>query len=327
MKTTYLQGTKGFDAEVIVAPLLAYTTDATIEDFVANAPNGEIGIYNAATKALITGAAIAANVKFFIVQMRNGRLHKLADMIKNSDLTITKILGDAGVSKVIHVVISCGGDTSCESCKLSDAGAYTFELQDRSVASEPDTWTYILGGKRGKTIGDLLSALRAQINDPNFAVNKVRGQAATMSIITTTAGTVTDDVLSPTTYAFDITVIGTTDLLLNISGFCESAITITTKAKYPSLAVHDVAEFDREGTKFAGQLNEFADPPAKAADFGDPTQYSASGTTLFTEFQLNALRKEDSTTPVEQHVKRVYQTLFVPKSSALQTSLETILGV
>lgn len=56
-KNRYFQTTKGFNAEVIVAGAVAYTSRATMALFVANAVEGEIGIYNADTDALIAATA------------------------------------------------------------------------------------------------------------------------------------------------------------------------------------------------------------------------------------------------------------------------------
>lgn len=54
-KNRYFQTTKGFNAEVIVAGAVAYTTQESIADFVANAVEGEIGIYDANLGALLNG--------------------------------------------------------------------------------------------------------------------------------------------------------------------------------------------------------------------------------------------------------------------------------
>lgn len=55
-KNKFFLTTKGFNAEVVVAAPLAYTSQATYANFVANAAEGEIGIFNADTQALITAA-------------------------------------------------------------------------------------------------------------------------------------------------------------------------------------------------------------------------------------------------------------------------------
>lgn len=55
-KNKFFLTTKGFNAEVVVAAPLAYSTQSTYANFVSNAAEGEIGIFNADTQALISGA-------------------------------------------------------------------------------------------------------------------------------------------------------------------------------------------------------------------------------------------------------------------------------
>lgn len=56
-KNKFFLTTKGFNAEVVVAAPLAYSTQATYALFLANAAEGEIGIYNQDTSALISAPA------------------------------------------------------------------------------------------------------------------------------------------------------------------------------------------------------------------------------------------------------------------------------
>lgn len=63
-KNAYYLTTKGFNAEVVVAAPLTYTSQSTIANFVANAAEGELGIFNSKTGALIssTGSTIPTPV-------------------------------------------------------------------------------------------------------------------------------------------------------------------------------------------------------------------------------------------------------------------------
>lgn len=63
-KVRYNRTLNGENAEIIVAKARAYTTQATYKDFEANAVDGELGIFDAATMALIAaGAAIPTPAK------------------------------------------------------------------------------------------------------------------------------------------------------------------------------------------------------------------------------------------------------------------------
>lgn len=60
MGNPYFKTTKGYNAEVIVAKSVAYTTDADLATFLENAVEGEIGIFNAATNAAYAAAGTSS---------------------------------------------------------------------------------------------------------------------------------------------------------------------------------------------------------------------------------------------------------------------------
>lgn len=63
-------------AKIIVGKQTAYTAHSTYAAFEAGAADGEIGIFNADTKALITAASTDANLRVFIAQKRGSVIHK-----------------------------------------------------------------------------------------------------------------------------------------------------------------------------------------------------------------------------------------------------------
>lgn len=82
----------GDDVDLFVCPVVAYTTDATFAAFVENAVEGEIGIYNADTNALITGTQLTDGQRFFIAQKRGANItgnthsvHRSIDMTWRSN--------------------------------------------------------------------------------------------------------------------------------------------------------------------------------------------------------------------------------------------------
>lgn len=68
--SNYSKNLQGENSKLFVSPAIAYTTDASIRLFLANAPSGEIGVY-LEDGTLQTGALAAGDV-FKIVQMRDG---------------------------------------------------------------------------------------------------------------------------------------------------------------------------------------------------------------------------------------------------------------
>lgn len=81
---------EGWNAQGFFSPddPAAYTTDATIEEFLANAPAGEIGIY---TKdgALVTAAPAAGAEWYFAQKNSNGTIKK-STLLKAGDYTVRK---------------------------------------------------------------------------------------------------------------------------------------------------------------------------------------------------------------------------------------------
>lgn len=84
--------------EVIVGSAVAYTDDTTYEAFIANAVEGEIGFFNAATGATITGA-IGATTRFFLALKRGGRVHKTTPSL-GSEVTKEKVAYVAPVKQI-----------------------------------------------------------------------------------------------------------------------------------------------------------------------------------------------------------------------------------
>jgi hypothetical protein len=71
----YPINTLGLTAEVFVLPIIAYTNDATLALFIANAVEGEMGIYLNDTNKTLVSAALTAGQEYLIAQKRDGLVH------------------------------------------------------------------------------------------------------------------------------------------------------------------------------------------------------------------------------------------------------------
>lgn len=130
--SNYSKNLSGVNQKVFVSPALAYTTDATLAAFIANAPEGEIGIYMAsgARKA----DALAAGDEFQIVQMKDGFLNK-TPLLKFNDIT-SKRLTDyvAPVRKVVAIGYNgTSGDIGISTTTASSSNALTFGISVRET--------------------------------------------------------------------------------------------------------------------------------------------------------------------------------------------------
>lgn len=88
--------------ETLVASAIAYSDSTTLENFISDKVEGEIGFFNADTGALITGA-ISGTTRFIIALIRGGLLHKTTPMVANA-VTKTKVAYSAPVKQVTDIL-------------------------------------------------------------------------------------------------------------------------------------------------------------------------------------------------------------------------------
>lgn len=73
-RNNYWRSIMGINAQVLMSLGVAYTSQSTFALFVANSAQGEMGVFNATTLALVPGnAAVAASTKVFIAVNRGGQ--------------------------------------------------------------------------------------------------------------------------------------------------------------------------------------------------------------------------------------------------------------
>lgn len=87
--------------EAFVGSAVAYTDDTTYEAFITNAVDGEIGFFNADTKAVIT-TAIGATTTFFIALKRGGVIYKSTPSLR-SQITPVKVAYTAPTKQVTDI--------------------------------------------------------------------------------------------------------------------------------------------------------------------------------------------------------------------------------
>lgn len=87
--------------QALVGSAVAYSDSTTYTAFLTEAVEGEIGIFNNTTGALITGA-IGATTKFFAALKRDGRIMKMTPVLK-SDATVSKVAYSAPAKQVTDV--------------------------------------------------------------------------------------------------------------------------------------------------------------------------------------------------------------------------------
>jgi len=182
MKNRFFKTTKGFNAEVIVAKAVAYTDDATYADFVTNAVEGEIGVFNADTLAVLpANANAAAGTKVFIAQKRDALIHKTT-VVELQNGVAARQAYSAAVKQVVTVTVPA----------FTAAKGDVLELVvvDMTPASQPyPTLNFEVYAKTGETQTQLSQRLVDKINNPadgsNYYTQSVTAALSGTNIVVT----------------------------------------------------------------------------------------------------------------------------------------------
>lgn len=134
----YSKNLSGVNQKVFVSPAIEYTDDATYTAFIANAVEGELGVF------LDTGAvrttALAAGLKFFIAQKRDGLINK-TPIISWDDLKRKlRTAYDAPVKKVVTVGYNgTSGDIGLDftGASLTNTLTYGISASETTPGNQP----------------------------------------------------------------------------------------------------------------------------------------------------------------------------------------------
>lgn len=287
IKKRYYRTTKGYNAEVIVAPAVAYTTDATFEDFVDNAVEGEIGVFNADTMALLTdSAAITDGTRFFIAQKRNGEIFKTTASTYNSEqqkpVFSKRVAYTAPVKQVSTVTFS-------STYTPAKDDAIIIKIIETTPGNEQfPTWDFVVSAKAGEARSALLTRLAAVINDAKNPQNQELGAVVTASL----AG----DVLTLTAANFE------SSFRIALPGLTYDVATVayTTPFTQGSGYYEHVASLELEGNIYDGVTTQWPGDGFNPVEFGQPTQFAKVGST-YNLYYFFPIRDEKSPTPVDRH--------------------------
>lgn len=104
--------------DVMVLPVVAYTTDATYSDFIDNSVTGEVGVYLSPNGALRTNLApLVAGDKYFIAQNIGGQVHKSPEMTYSADNVTTEDFVLA-VAQVLEATVTVAANAKGETHTL-----------------------------------------------------------------------------------------------------------------------------------------------------------------------------------------------------------------
>lgn len=320
-KRRYYKSTKGENAEVIVGMAKAYTTQATVTLFEANAAIGEIGIYNADTNALIT-TAMAAGVRYFTAvmwQVNNfGVLQK--QMFKTTatvyDATRTRRTAYiAPVKQVSTITVSAALVTALNAAIAAQPiGSLTDQINYASITTIETTpgnepyptidFDYEFSNPAGVTVSAILTNIVARINNPLDIVQKDDGQQYS-AVLTGSDGA--GYTIAITAFYFQ------QHFRIALRGLFENATVVyTTPYKQGVGDSVSVGSIEEEGFIFAGVTTNY--PGLGVPDeYGKPDRMTVDGLTYNT-YQLDPLRisKEPMPQSVHHHWAHIYLIIPVP---------------
>lgn len=288
-----------------IAPAVEYSAIATYKLFVTTSADGEMGVFNADTGALIT-AALAAGVKYFFAINRGGVIERSPTFTNG----VTTKVKSPYVAPVKPVWVAATSGT------ITAGKVWEIVIIDQTTAFIPypmQRYQYVL--KTGDTLATAAAALVANINNENYPSNKNGQKLVTAAVVSTDDIQVTADF-----FGSNIKVM-TGEELSN-----QSTVTNTVKMVLGSGTPSQALMFEKSGDIMKGVTHMHTNhPTAQPADFAiPPSKVNMSGTYVTYTFQTE--NTEDSPTPVEKHFRKVTVNLFAEDGAAdVLTELDLIL--
>lgn len=315
-KPRYHRNTIGLNAEALVAAATAYTANATYKAFVqADTVEGEIGIFNADTGALIT-AAMSAGTRFFFAQKKDGGTFKTSAAIYSA-ADVKRVAYTAPVKQVATVTFS-----SSYSPALNDEIAIS--VIETTPGNQPfPRWTWIVQAKSGESRSQLIARVAAAINDVTDAGNGEKGLIVSASV----AG----EVITLTSL-FDG---ASFRVALQEKAFEVATSAITVAFKQGSGYYDHVKDIELAGNIFAGNTTQYPNQNATDEEFGAPTKFASSALT-YNVYQISSVRRASSPFPIGENVHKHNTLVAVPvpvgaddpakAASSPDLAVKTVLG-
>lgn len=309
-KARFYKTTKGFNAEVLVAKAVAYTTDATYALFVANAVDGEIGVYNADTNALIgSNVPITAGTRYFIAQKKAGTIFKTTPAVFGVG-TAKKTAYTAPVKQVATVTIAGVIGTN-----YNVGDEISIKVIETTPGHEPfPTVTYDYTVKAADTPTTIATALRAQINNASDIRHR-DGQRFVVASGAAGAIILTAEYFGS---SFRVATPG--------KAYEVASVVYTTPYKQGSGYSEGVASMEVEGQIYDGITTQYPGGVFAPSDFPSTPTYTVDGET-YDIYNLRPWKDEFSPTPVNRHHHLWNAIIAIPLSGTNPAlAMSTIFG-
>lgn len=172
--------TQGLNAQVFVAKAINITTDATLALFLANAPLGEIGVYDG-SGALHTDAITSTEEFFFIIRTTQGI--KRSNTYKFSQILSKSKKAYVAPVKQISGLGFDGTSGSLHAEPIEKDQTYALKIIETTEGFEPyPTWSYEYTTVPDDEQIDVMQALAKVMNDDNALENKLNSRILTVKV-------------------------------------------------------------------------------------------------------------------------------------------------
>jgi hypothetical protein len=283
-QNNFWKTTLGVNAEVLVGKGVQWTDDATFVLFVANAVEGELGLFNYDTGAsyydgINTDVPAATDLVFFAMK-RDGLIER-SSPFKTGEVKATRTVYEAPVKQVTTVTV--GAVTVVKGDILG------IKLLETTPGYDPfPTYEYEVTVKQGEALDTAMNRLVAVINDAANKANRDR------DLIVTAGYTDATNVLLLTAKNFGCTF----RVILKgklYDGDAATTVVYTTPAKLGSGFPAQVRAFQTFGDIYKGVTTQYPLQGANPADFGAPTDFVSDALT-YNIYTFSGNRKENSRT-------------------------------
>jgi hypothetical protein len=309
-KNKYWKTLLGTQAEAFVGAGVAYTTDATYALFVANAAEGEVGFFNAATLALYDGATEIpdGDIVFFAIK-RDGLVEKSSEFVKGTSL-LTRAAYAAGVAQVSDGVFS----------GTPVAGKYyrVKVIETTPGYQQYPSWEYGVTALTGETLIALVTRIIALVNSTTSATNKGTDTVVTAAI------NATDNIrFTANSVGITFRLAFSADALADLG----TSFAAVTASSWGTGTGAQIVELEYIGDVMKGVTTQYPLQGASASDFGKPTAFaSASGT--YNVYLVKTSGEEWSPTPVDKHFHKRTILIAIPSGGTTpETAVKTALGL
>jgi hypothetical protein len=310
-KNRFHKTTLGYDAQVIVSKGVEYTDDATFALFVANAAEGEVGIFKTSDDSAYDGlAAAAAGTEVYIALKRDSGIEKSLPFVIGTAV-ITKNTYVAPVKHVITVATTAP-------TALVKGDYVEVSIIETTPGMQPlPTYNYGLTAKASETWTQLMTRLVALINDSTAIENKDRTQLVDAAI------TATDDFTLTAKRNNEHFTVALRGVLADQASF-----SVTTQFKFGTGTVEQAQLAEAAGDIRSGVTTNYPDQNASAAEFGKPTSF-VSAADQFEVVTIKFQTKDYARTLEQDYTRKNYISFYVNSNGAANPSAEvnTILGI